>query len=115
MSTTTDGSLPLRATRFIAAAFGVIAIWFVGLAIITVLFEPDANVTVFGPEHTRTAAVGSTNVKLLASGSGYITVLGERAGFVRALYANGAWLVLPGVGRGCGFLAVPRQQIARAS
>ena len=105
MSTTTDRrSLFFRIVRFVATASGVVAVWFAGLAIVTLIFEPDNNVTVFGPDRARTAAIDATDVKILTAGTGFVTVVGQQPGFVRALYAGGAWLVLPGLGRGCGYV-----------
>ena len=109
MSTTTDHRhLAMRFAQFVIAACGVVIVWFAGLALVTFLFEPDINVTVFGSDRARTAAVESIGVKVLTAGTGFVTVVGQQPGFVRALYGGGAWLVLPGLGRGCGGPAFAR-------
>ena len=108
MSTTTD--IPRRhspwlavpVAGFAAALGGVVVIWFAGLAALLLVFEPLTDVTIIGPDRARASAIEQSDVKILSSGKGFTTVVGQRAGFVRALYAGGAWLVLPALGRGCG-------------
>ena len=108
MSTITDipdaqsSWLVMPTARFVAAGISVVVAWFVGLAAVVLIFEPFADVTIIGPTHALASAVEQTDVKVLGSSAGFTTVVGQNAGFVRALYAGGAWLVLPALGRGCG-------------
>lgn len=108
MSTTTeDGGIARRAARLAGAALLVTAAWFVGLAIATLAAEPTRSVAVFGPQQRTLQAVARGDALLVDGGSGYVIVRGQHAGFVRALYAGGAWLVLPASSGGCrrGLLA----------
>jgi hypothetical protein len=81
--------------RFCGAACGVLVIWMV-VAGFAALAEPADTVTIFGPEAKLTRAVAGTDVQLINAGRGFMIVRGRSSGFVRALYAAGAWAVLPG-------------------
>ena len=116
MSTIIDRySLGVRAVRFGCGMLGVVIAWFAALAAFTLLFEPESNVTMFGPMSAQVAAVESAEVKILSSGAAFMTVVGQQPGFVRALYAGGAWLVLPAMGRGCGMEAFAAPTIVKAA
>ena len=96
MSTTIDGSgLRRRTVRFVGASLLVTATWFAGLASATLVAEPTDSVAVFGPEQSTLRAVVRGDALMVDGGSGYIIARGQHPGFVRALYAGGAWLVLP--------------------
>lgn len=105
---------PVRAARFAAAASGVVASWFTALALFTVLIEPGTTVNVFGPRPHTIGALLASDARLLSSGPGFITVWSQTPGFVRRLYAGGAWLVLPGSGKGCIALTNVRPTLAWA-
>jgi hypothetical protein len=105
MSMTIDlgaGSRSRSAARMTAAAFGVLAVWFLGLAGVTAALEPEDTVIVFGPERRLFAALAASDVLLVSNGPGYLRLRGRSSGFVVSLYGNGAWLVLPGTAVGCG-------------
>ena len=83
-------------TTIKAAAITLIA-WFGSLAALTLAIEPTRDVIVFGAAQSAMQAP----VGLLDAHDGFVRVRGSEAGFVRALYANGAWLVLPASNGGC--------------
>ena len=107
MSTITDSSrLAVRTPcwrwgRFIGAALLVIAVWFSVLSAVMVIAEPTRDVIVFGPGETAFGAVVASSSLAVNAGSNFVIARGERAGFVSALYASGAWLVLPAISGGC--------------
>jgi hypothetical protein len=75
--------------------------WFGGLALVTATLEPSRDVVLFGaPEHTLARLTG-TDLRIVTITERRLIVRGTAPGFVRALYANGAWLVLPVRGRSC--------------
>lgn len=79
-----------------ATALGV---WFAMLVVLTVLVEPTRDVVVIGP--AGLAALADSDTRIGDVGRLSITVRGMERGFVRALYAGGAWLVLPSRVGGC--------------
>jgi hypothetical protein len=83
--------------------YGAIALaaWSVLLAGVTVVAEPTPEVVIVGPAARALAALRGTDTRILDMGESYVRVRGMEPGFVRALYANGAWLVLPGRAGGC--------------
>ena len=78
----------------------VAAIWFGGMSLAVTLVRPD-SVVGFGPPASLIAAVASSDGYLLDAGSMFVAA---RTGpsTVRSLYASGAWLVWPILGKGCG-------------
>jgi hypothetical protein len=110
MSTTTKRGIAGRAARFAGAGIFVTTIWFAGLAIATLVAEPTRNVVVFGPVASTLHALVAGDAQMVDGGNGYMIVRGQHAGFVRALYAGGAWLVLPVTSGGCR----GRREFARA-
>jgi hypothetical protein len=95
MRTTTE-----RSTLFFAGALALAA-WFVGLALLAYEVEPSREVIAWAPQ-TRQAAVTSGPIAVLNGlGSGFLHLRGQSPGFVRALYARGAWIVLPAGFGGC--------------
>jgi hypothetical protein len=77
-------------------------VWFGGLLIGAVVFEPTAAVMVYAPGGRAViASARSADVDLLEASGSVFTVAGRNAGFVRRLYASGAWFVLPATGGGC--------------
>ena len=101
MSSTIDTRRWFSVLRFCGAACGVLVIWLV-VAGFAALAEPAATVTIFGPQAKLTQAVADTDVQLINAGRGFMIVRGRNSGFVRALYAAGAWAVLPGGIGACG-------------
>lgn len=107
MSTTIDSghaatrSLARRCGRFIGAALLVVAIWFSALAALLLMIEPTRDVIVFGPPEIALGAVVTSSSLAVDAGSSYVMARGQHHGFVRALYAGGAWLVLPAISGGC--------------
>jgi hypothetical protein len=78
----------------------VVAIWFAGMALAATIVRPD-SVVGFGPPASMIASVASSDGYLLDAGTFYVAA---RTGpsTVRNLYASGAWLVWPVIGKGCG-------------
>lgn len=78
----------------------VMAIWFAGMGLAATIVRPD-SVIGFGPPATMIASVAASDGYLLDAGSFYVAA---RTGpsTVRSLYAAGAWLVWPVIGKGCG-------------
>jgi len=87
-------SVPIR------GLLAILAIWFAGMAVAAIAVQPDA-VVAFGSPAEMTAAVAGSDGYLLASGRFHVAA---RTGpsTVRNLYAAGAWLVWPAIGKGCG-------------
>ena len=84
----------------IAGLLAVLAIWFTGMGLAALALRPDAIVA-FGPPPPLAAAIAGSDGALLGAGHFSITA---RTGpsTVRSLYAAGAWLVWPAIGKGCG-------------
>jgi hypothetical protein len=87
----------------IAGLLAVATIWLAGMGIAAMAVRPDAVVG-FGPPGGMTRMIGAvvgSDGYLLDAGKFYIAA---RTGpsTVRSLYAAGAWLVWPVIGKGCG-------------
>lgn len=75
--------------------------WFAILAGVTAIAEPTNDVIVFGtPVWTLGLLVG-TDVRIADLQPSYMIAHGTERGFVRALYANGAGVVLPARNKTC--------------
>jgi hypothetical protein len=101
MSTTTDRATTRGWPLSLCCALAI-GVWFVGLAIAALAFEPTQEVVVVAAN--RDAAIASitrADVALVHASDAVITVAGRSRGFVRDLYAGGAWLVLPASNGGC--------------
>lgn len=101
MSMTTE----LRAVRHsgwrvVACCVLALCVWFGGLVVGALAFEPTAAVIVIGPR-AAIAAAERADVDLLEASGPAVTVAGRREGFVRRLYGAGALLVLPAGAGGC--------------
>jgi hypothetical protein len=84
----------------LAGLLAVVVVWFAGMAGAALAVRPD-SVVVFGlPERTIPAIIASDGA-LLDAGRFHVAA---RTGpsTVRDLYAAGAWLVWPIIGKGCG-------------
>jgi len=99
MRTTTERS----ARTLLAAGALALAAWFAGLAILAYAVEPSREVIVWAPEGRLPALTSlAAPVSVLDTpGGGFIRLRGESKGFVGALYAGGAWLVLPAAAGTC--------------
>ena len=77
-----------------------LAAWFAFLGAVAFAIEPSAEVIVWAPRADMPLA--QAHVALIdAHGGGFMRLRGESPGFVRALYASGAWIVLPASRGGC--------------
>jgi len=85
--------VPIRGLLMVAA------IWFGGVSLAATLVQPD-SVVGFGPPARLIAAVAASDGYLLDVGNFHVAA---RTGpsTVRSLYASGAWLVWPVLGKGC--------------
>ena len=89
-------------TRLFGGAAVVLAGWFGGLAILAYAVEPSGNVIAWAPQSRVPAMISASPVSVAGgAGAGFVGLRGESAGFVRALYAHGAWIVLPVATGGC--------------
>lgn len=92
---------PVRQRPYGATAVIVLAIWFVGIAFMTLLVEPTASVIVVGPRAMAFDAAAASDAALLEIHPGFSRMRSTQRGFVRRLYAAGAWLVWPAIDGGC--------------
>ena len=86
---------------YVAAGAIVLALWFAGITLATLLIEPTASVVVIGPRSVTVDAAAAGDAALLELYPGFARMRSDRAGFVRRLYAAGAWLVWPAIDGGC--------------
>jgi hypothetical protein len=85
-----------------------LGVWFGGLLIGAVAFEPTTAVMVLAPGGRAViASAKDADVDLLEASGALFTVAGRNAGFVRRLYASGAWFVLPVTSGGCRRVFLP--------
>jgi hypothetical protein len=89
-----SSALPLRG--LLAVAFA----WFAGMAAMALVIRPEA-VVVFGPADRMIPAVVASDGALLDAGRFHVAAR-TGAATVGSLYAAGAWLVWPIMGKGCG-------------
>jgi hypothetical protein len=101
MSSTIDTRRWFAVLRFCGAAGFVLGVW-LAIATLAAFAEPTATVTALGPRAKLLQAVKTSDVEFVNAGPGFIIVRGRTNGFVRALYAGGAWAVLPGGIGACG-------------
>jgi len=89
--------MPVRKVP-VTGLLAVLAIWFAGMGLVATAVRPD-TVIAFGSPADMAAALGSDGY-LLGAGRFYVAA---RTGpsTVRNLYAAGAWLVWPVIGKGC--------------
>ncbi len=76
-----------------------LAAWFGGVALATLVGDPQA-VVVFGPDADR--VVANAGAWPLSASTNFVSARLGEASSVRALYANGAWFVWPVFRAGCG-------------
>jgi hypothetical protein len=84
----------------LAGLFAVAVLWFAGMAGVALAVPPD-SVVVFGLPERMIPAIIDSEGALLDAGRFHVAA---RTGpsTVRSLYAAGAWLVWPIIGKGCG-------------
>ncbi|MGJ4904985.1 hypothetical protein ACQR10_23925 [Bradyrhizobium sp. HKCCYLRH2060] len=99
MPTTIDRPPPSRALP-LKGVLAVALAWFAGMAAMALVIKPDA-VVVFGPSDRMISAIVASDGALLDAGRFHIAAR-TGASTVGSLYAAGAWLVWPLIGRGCG-------------
>ena len=114
MSMTTDGREERLGLRRLAGYCAlVLGLWFGGLVVGTLTFEPTMSVMVLAPGGRAViASATASDVDLLDASGSFFTVAGRNAGFVRRLYGAGAWLVLPATGGGCRMMVPIRAQFS---
>jgi hypothetical protein len=82
-------------------AAAALTLWALLIIVVTALFEPSPDVLLIGPPDLMIRTLDGSDSRLVDAGAAYVRVRGMERGFVRALYANGAWLIIPaGIG-GC--------------
>lgn len=110
MSTTTEARTGASAAEAGLAWLRVgglaLAGWFAFLPL-AMLFEPTWDAMIVGPPQRAIAALDGSDTRIMEIGSTYVVVRGTERGYVRALYANGAGLVLPAGAAGCIDLRSP--------
>lgn len=96
MRTTTE-----RSTLLLAGALALAA-WFAAVALLAYTVEPSPEVVAWAPPGRQAAIISAPSVSVLnGQRGGFLRLRGESPGFVRALYARGAWIVLPAAAGGC--------------
>ena len=75
-------------------------IWFVGMALLALVVDPQA-VVVFGPQPTLLAAVDHADASLISMGRWFTVARSDHNGIARKLYAGGAWFVWPAIAGTC--------------
>jgi hypothetical protein len=91
--------------RFLLGGALVLGVWFSLVAVATAIGEPK-RVVVFAPAADAIRALVRGDALILGGGNGFTIMHGRKRGFVRALYAGGAWLVLPATTGGCRGMAM---------
>ncbi len=99
MPTTTE-AIATRRSVPLAGSLLVVALWFTGMAGAALAVRPD-SIVVFGLPDRMIPAIAASDGALLDAGRFHVAA---RTGpsTVRDLYAAGAWLVWPVIGKGCG-------------
>nr|WP_041757162.1 hypothetical protein [Bradyrhizobium sp. ORS 278] len=99
MPTITDRLSSLSALPW-RGLLAVVFAWFAGMAAMALVVRPEA-VVVFGPADQMIPAIIASDGALLDAGRFHVAARTGTA-TVGRLYAAGAWLVWPIVGKGCG-------------
>lgn len=87
--------------RLSATAFTAMLAWVALLALVALLVQPTPTVLVLGPRAPTLRAADATGAAIIDLGMTATRLRSDKPGFVRALYAAGAWLVLPAPEGGC--------------
>jgi hypothetical protein len=91
--------------RTVVAGLCAVLAWFGGVAGWTALEQPRGLLLVIGPPRMVLSAAAGSGAALVEVHAHASIVAGQQRGLVRALYANGAWFVLPAMEGGCSALA----------
>lgn len=102
MSTIIEHNTP----SVLSALPAVFAGWIAVLVAVTAAFEPTNEVVVFGPPSRTLALLEGTDIRITDVRPFMTKLRGTERGFVRALYGNGAMLVLPVKSASCLSLRV---------
>jgi hypothetical protein len=94
---------PHTAIAYVRAIAAILAIWFGGVAALTVIAEPTPSVVVVGPVSTVLRAAIASDTTILDVHPTFSRLHSGRRGFVRDLYRSGAWFVWPAIDGGCFF------------
>lgn len=96
--------------RFLGSVAAIVAGGLATVLLVTALLEPTEAVMVIGPQDRAFAAIVEGGGLVVEQGDGFTVGRGTGPGFARALYAAGAWAVLPSLGGGCATtpFGVPR-------
>jgi hypothetical protein len=94
-------STPMALFAFARLCVGAFAAWLAIAAVITFIFEPVPDALVVGGRTHMADLLAGSDTRIVDVKPGYMLVRGMEKGFVRALYSNGAWLVLPATPGGC--------------
>jgi len=91
--------------RIVAACLCAAFAWFGAVAGWTVLAQPQGRLLVIAPPDIVLSAAVNSGAALVEVHAHASIVVERERGLVRALYAEGAWLVLPTMEGGCFGLA----------
>lgn len=109
----TTEALRTRAWFGLRSAIGLaLFIWLAGLVGLTAAAAPAGDYWAIGPRRALFAALAPADAALIRESAAGLIVRGGGAATVRALYAHGAWLVLPAAAGGC--MALRRGELARS-
>lgn len=107
MSATTEPPNRPRESGWVWVAVLATVAWIATLPVIALVAEPTPDAIVFAPPHKLMGLLDGSDTRIVELNSTYMVVRGTERGFIRALYANGAWLVLPAREGGCIALRMP--------
>lgn len=96
-----EGSLVRDLAAFARACTLALLAWIAMAAALTVFVEPTWDAVVISGTQDMAHLLEGSDTRIVDAPPGYLVVRGTEPGFVRALYANGAWLVLPARAGGC--------------
>ncbi len=103
--------MTISAPRFAGVATATLAalvVWLGGLAGFAATAGPSGDYLVIGPRQSLFPALAPSGARFLREAAGGLLLSGDGPATVRALYANGAWLVLPAARGGCLSIGVTR-------
>jgi len=96
---------PVTVWRIAAACLCAAFAWFGAVASWTALAQPQGRLLVIAPPGVVLSAAVRSGAALVEVHAHASIVVQRGRGLVRALYAEGAWLVLPAMEGGCFGLA----------
>lgn len=90
-----------RLARLFAIGILVLAVWMGALSAIAYGSQASDAVVAWAPSNRLASVLAASPVSIIDSGTkGFVVLRGNSPGFVAALYASGAWVVLPARKRG---------------